>query len=73
MATAYLPSKLIRVQRWVITRHRSFFDLIYLYIKDKNFSRRDLSKTRYLYTIDTLQLFMLAFADNIALIAAGVA
>ena len=50
-----------------------FFDRVYRYIKEYFDSCRASSQTRYLYTLASLQLFMLAFADDVALIAGGVA
>ena len=48
-----------------------FFDRVHphilRYFQTHNFTPLD----RYLYTIATLQLFMLAYADDVALIAAG--
>ena len=48
-----------------------FFDRVHPHIL-RYFQAHDLTPLdRYLYTIATLQLFMLAFADDVALIAAG--
>ena len=48
-----------------------FFDRVHPYVL-KFFQDQGLTPAdRYLFTIASLQLFMLAFADDIALIAAG--
>jgi hypothetical protein len=50
-----------------------FFDRVYPYILEYFRGNGITPLNRYLYTIATLQLFMLAFADDVALLGAGTA